>query len=345
VSIGGYLPVEKVYAYEPIPPQLSDEQAKHILGAQANVWSEYMTNAAKLEYMIFPRLTALSEVLWSNKENRNWKDFSKRLQVQFRRYERWKVNYSKAYFDIQASILPAPDRQGVLWKLGTNLEPESSLILVKLFDENGNRMIVTGNKSKEVNPPIPVTVSSTYEGTLFQVITKSAHQTKELSHVKQHFSLNKATGKNITLTNIPLDNFPGNGGAFGLVNGAVSDRGLSSYEWLGWQDTDMEAIIDLDKKESISKLTVHTLDQRQGRFSNPSYVEVFSSDDGKSFKSLGKSELFVRSTLNMGNITVEFPGTTARYVKVIAKNPGIIPAGEPYAGSRARILIDEIAID
>jgi hexosaminidase len=85
VTIGGYTPVEKVYKYEPVPKELNAEQAKYILGAQGNVWAEYMGNEKKVEYMIFPRMAALSEVLWS--KNRNWKDFERRLMTQFKRYD------------------------------------------------------------------------------------------------------------------------------------------------------------------------------------------------------------------------------------------------------------------
>jgi hexosaminidase len=113
VTIGGYNPIEKVYAYEPVPKELNAEQAKHILGAQGNMWTEYMKNTRKVEYMLFPRLSALSEVLWSQKENRNWDDFQKRLLVQFKRYDLWKVNYSKTYFDLKASVLPTADLNGV----------------------------------------------------------------------------------------------------------------------------------------------------------------------------------------------------------------------------------------
>lgn len=97
--IGGYLPVQKVYGYEPIPKELAKEEEKYVLGAQANVWTEYMATPSKLEYMIFPRMTALSEVLWSPKETRNWSDFEKRLQSQIKRYKQWGVSYSKAYQD------------------------------------------------------------------------------------------------------------------------------------------------------------------------------------------------------------------------------------------------------
>ena len=94
LTIGGYLPVEVVYNYNPIPAKLSAEEAIYIKGAQSNVWSEYLSNGKKVEYMIFPRLTALSEVLWSSPDHKNWDDFKTRLQVQFKRYDLWKVSYN-----------------------------------------------------------------------------------------------------------------------------------------------------------------------------------------------------------------------------------------------------------
>lgn len=93
--IGGFLPLDKVYNYNPIPAELSLEDQKFILGAQANLWTEYMSNPAKVEYMLFPRLTALSEVLWTSQENKDWNDFQSRLQDQYKRYDLWKINYYK----------------------------------------------------------------------------------------------------------------------------------------------------------------------------------------------------------------------------------------------------------
>lgn len=93
LTIGGFLPLDVVYSYEPVPAALTAEQGKHILGAQANVWTEYMSNPAKVEYMIFPRISALSEVLWSAKVQRNYPDFQKRLLTQYKRYALWQVTY------------------------------------------------------------------------------------------------------------------------------------------------------------------------------------------------------------------------------------------------------------
>jgi hexosaminidase len=88
-----------VYNYEPIPAQLTAEQAKYIWGGQGCLWSEYITNPAKVQYMLFPRLDALSEILWSPKEQRNYPNFQKRLKTQFKRYDLMGITYSKRYLE------------------------------------------------------------------------------------------------------------------------------------------------------------------------------------------------------------------------------------------------------
>ncbi len=94
-----FLPLETVYNYEPVPAELTTEQAKFIWGAQGNLWSEYITNPAKVNYMLFPRLDALSEILWSPKENKNYPDFLRRLKTQFKRYDFMGITYSKRYLN------------------------------------------------------------------------------------------------------------------------------------------------------------------------------------------------------------------------------------------------------
>jgi hexosaminidase len=92
-AIGGYLPLEKVYSFEPTPENLTREQAQHILGAQGNVWTEYMATTDYVEYMAAPRLCALAEVVWSPKELRDWDSFQKRLGTHLMRLDGMKVNY------------------------------------------------------------------------------------------------------------------------------------------------------------------------------------------------------------------------------------------------------------
>ncbi|SFG73335.1 beta-N-acetylhexosaminidase [Pedobacter insulae] len=93
------LPLATVYEYDPIPSELSEAQQKYIWGAQGNLWSEYITNPSKVEYMIFPRLDALSEMLWTPKQNKNYPDFLRRLKTQFKRYDLMDITYSQRYLE------------------------------------------------------------------------------------------------------------------------------------------------------------------------------------------------------------------------------------------------------
>lgn len=94
-----FLPLETVYNYEPVPAELTTEQAKYIWGAQGNLWSEYIASPAKIEYMLFPRLDALSEILWSPKQTKNYPDFLNRLKTQLKRYDLMGITYSRRYLE------------------------------------------------------------------------------------------------------------------------------------------------------------------------------------------------------------------------------------------------------
>ncbi|MGA2173421.1 MAG: beta-N-acetylhexosaminidase [Verrucomicrobiota bacterium] len=94
-AIGGFLPLEKVYSFEPVPTNLPAQFQAHILGAQGNLWTEYVASLPHAEYMIFPRLCALAEVGWSDKNSRNYDDFQQRLKVDEQRLDELGVNYRR----------------------------------------------------------------------------------------------------------------------------------------------------------------------------------------------------------------------------------------------------------
>jgi hexosaminidase len=94
-AIGGLLPLDNVYGFEPIPADLEPQYAKQVLGAQAQLWTEYMPTSQQVEYMAFPRMTALAEVAWTPKERKDVADFSRRLEVHLKRLDGMQVNYRK----------------------------------------------------------------------------------------------------------------------------------------------------------------------------------------------------------------------------------------------------------
>ena len=99
LAIGGFLPVEKVYAFDPMPAELDAEKAKYILGGQANLWTEYIATESHAEYMLLPRMTALSEALWTDTANKDFEDFKVRLQDIREDYDRLGYNYAKHVFE------------------------------------------------------------------------------------------------------------------------------------------------------------------------------------------------------------------------------------------------------
>jgi hexosaminidase len=94
-AIGGYLPLSKVYSFEPLPEKLDSQYQSHILGEQGNLWTEYVPNFKHAQFMAFRRLCAMAEVIWSPKAARNWDDFTRRLRTQFQRFDQLGINYRK----------------------------------------------------------------------------------------------------------------------------------------------------------------------------------------------------------------------------------------------------------
>jgi hexosaminidase len=265
VTIGGYNPIEKVYAYEPIPKELNEAQAKHILGAQANMWTEYMAYPSKVEYHLFPRIAALSEVLWSPKETKNWENFQIRLSTLFKRYDLMKINYSKAYFDLKTSVLPTDNNNGVQWKLETKLK--SGKIKYKVDDNK---------KFSTYLSPVKVNKSTVLKGFFY-------NGTKLESVVTEKFHFNKATGKKITLTKDASPNYPGDG-AFTLVNGVINEKGLGkSREFLGFSGDDCEVVIDLGNKTDVKNVIVHGLTEKGSWIYPYKNIELKISTDGENF--------------------------------------------------------------
>ena len=98
---GGITTVRATYSYEPVISGLTDDEAELVMGGQANIWTEFISNPAKLEYMMLPRLSAASEVLWSPKELRDWEGFKNRMEKQYQRYRLWDVLFNPADIELE----------------------------------------------------------------------------------------------------------------------------------------------------------------------------------------------------------------------------------------------------
>ena len=325
VTIGGFTPVEKTYSYEPVPRELTAEEGKYVLGAQGNVWTEYMRYPSKVEYQIFPRMSALSEVLWSPKEARDWKDFQKRLADQFRRYDLWGAGYSTAYYDIAGHVEPAPDRKGVAVTL-QGRDPGDELV----YRINGNRQPV------RYAGPVVIREDARVDALYYK-------DRKLVDSLSLRIRVNKATGRPITLSPQPSGTYAGNG-PFTLVDGIINEKGARNRESLGFQ-SDVEAVIDLGELQQVSSLTIHTLRSGGTYVYPPKSVEAFVSEDGATYQPVGSGEPSASDGNPKAVATLAFKPTRARYIRLKLNQLPQVPAGARGEGEKTWMFIDEIQVN
>ncbi len=329
LAIGGYLPLDRVYQFEPCPDVLNTEERKHILGAQGNLWTEYIPDFSQVEYMVMPRMAALSEVLWSPAEQKNYKSFTHRLVGHFKMLDFLKVNYSKAVFDVNYFVYPNSGSEGVALELNTAYEGG----VIHYTDDGSEPKL----QSPVYTGRIPLGQSANIKAAVFD------GQFKRGRDFSQVFKLNFATGKEIILKDVPHEEYC-RGGGFSLLNGVIGNLPWNGSDWLGWSGKNLDATIDLSRPVTFTKVSVDVLQDEASWIYLPTSVEVLVSDDGVSFKSLKKIS---SSEIKPGQrlITLNLGRTTAKFVKVIAENIGTIPNGKAGEGNPAWLFCDEIMVE
>lgn len=327
VAIGGYTTVEKVYSLEPTPKELTSEEAKYILGAQGNLWTEYINTPEHVEYMIMPRMAALAEVVWGTSDAAKYQHFQNRLLQHFAVYDKKGINYSRALFEVTSKVSPAEKRKGVVFAL-KSANPGIC------FTTDGTNPTVN---SKKYTEPISVTKNQIVKAAYFE------NGKQKSAVIEQPFFITKSTGKKISLVNQPHENY-GIGGSFTLVDGMRGNMEKYGRDWIGFWGKDLEATIDLGKKQCVSKVTVDVLTNDGSWIHYPKYIEVLVSKDGKVFQSVKKVTAEEISKMK-GVVAIDFNKQKTKYIKVIAPNAGKIPDGKPGAGSDCWLFVDEIMVE
>ncbi|RLD67748.1 MAG: beta-N-acetylhexosaminidase, partial [Bacteroidetes bacterium] len=159
-AIGGYTTLKKVYSYEPIPKELNSIESEYILGAQANMWTEYIATEHHLEYMLLPRMLALAEVNWTVFKHKSWTDFQHRLQPQLRRFDREGTNYCPGDYTVNFTLVPNPNDGDSLLKM------DCEIYQAKIqYSINGGEPQVS---SPEYSKPIKVSRSDSIKASVFE---------------------------------------------------------------------------------------------------------------------------------------------------------------------------------
>jgi hexosaminidase len=333
LAFGGHITLAKVYSFEPIPEELTTEEGKLILGAQANVWTEYMPVSSHVEYMTFPRLAALAEVVWSPKEQRNWSDFSRRMGAQYRRYQHNDINYALSAFQITAT--PAVNDQNKTLEITLSSEVDKPEIRYTLNgkDPDTRSDIYTG--------PFEINQSTTIKAAVFSN-GKSMNQV-----LKRDYILHKGFLANVELTFPNSSHYDGQG-QYSLVNGIKGTLNHGDGNWKGFNGVDLVATLDLGTETTISKISVDALQSAGAWIFLPEWVSFEVSSDGNEFRLLDKKENqhdIMDGARNIIDFFTETAVDNVRFVRVTAKNQGVCPPGHAGAGISAWLFVSEILVE
>lgn len=326
-AFGGFTPLDKVYSYNPIPEELNAEQAKYILGVQANLWTEYILDFNHVQYMIFPRLLALSEVGWGTADPKNYKEFEGRVINEFKNLDKMGVNYAKSIYNVSGKVISSEN--GVAYELSTSQNPDGIRYTVDGTDPSAN--------SQNYKNPLQISKSMMVKSAYFE------NEQLKSAVSSQSFTISKTTGKKITLEEKPSENYSF-GGAFTLVDGITGNQKQLGKTWLGFNGKDVGATIDFGQKTQFSEVYFNTLDNKGSWIHFAKSAQIFVSDNGTDFKlikEVGKEEILSAN----GKIKVNVGSQNSKYIKVRIENAGIIPAGNPGADSKAWLFVDEIGVN
>ncbi len=317
VTNGGVNDLEKVYSYNPIPAEMPAADKSFVLGAQANMWTEYISNRRKLEYMLFPRLAALSEVLWTPVEKKSMQNFERKLRTQLRRYDRWKANYSRAFYQIKQKVTQAPGH-ALYWELSSRSGKPITFV-TDLIDSSGY-----------YKQPVLINQRSTFTAYC------------DGQSISQTFFFNKATARDISLSPAPSKSYPGEG-AFTLVNGICTDRKLQEPDyWIGYQGKAFTITIDLGKNDTFSEIKLATLQQPNSWIYAPLRIALSVSDDNNTYRAIEG----LTFSLKENELTARLPqGVNAMYLRIHVPEGQLIPAGAPGAGSKAWVFLQEVEVN
>ena len=330
LAIGGYLPLETVYSYEPMPKELTADEARHIIGVQANIWTEYMPTFKQMQYMALPRLAALSEVQWSQPALKDYTSFTNRLTEFTHLYDRLGYNYAKHLYNVAIHVDSDNKWREILIHMTTAGNAEI-------------RYTLDGTE--------PTANSTLYTGAI--VLQKSAkiraaafRDGKRSSVTSQDISFNKATACPVELLQPTHKNYTYKGGAT-LTDGLLGDKGFGTGRWLGFSGNDLEAVIDLKQNTDVSSVSLNTCVDKGSWIFDARNIEVSVSADGKSFTKVASKSLPALEEQTPDNIytyELTFPQTTTRYVKVTATSEHNIPKWHGGKGKPAFLFVDEISV-
>ena len=330
-AIGGFVDVKKNYFFEPFTPEMTEEQKSHILGVQANLWTEYIQEPEHLEYMLLPRMSGLSELQWCSTENRDYQHFLDKMGHMREIYEILGYNYAKHIFEVTPVI-------------GVDVEHGCPVVELRTQGDAPMYYTLDGSEptvnSTRYTEPVKIIGTDIFKA----IVDREGVETKVLT---QTFSKHKATGKAIKMNTMPdplySDGLPGS-----LVNGVVNEgENAHGGEWMAWKGDPIDVVIDMNG-ETYNNVSVRAYTSKWEDLFGPLGLVVSVSEDGKSFEEVASLDIPLEASNDPDGVKtyeISFPTTSAKYLNVVLETVAQLPSWSERPGRPAYLFIDEIKVE
>ena len=317
--------LKDVYDYEPVQKDWTPQAASLLMGVQACMWTEFCNSPADVDYLLFPRLSALAEVAWTKPARKNWASYLKAMDHFNEHLAAKGIVYARSMYNIQQTVTPKEGR------LQVELDCIRPDVQVR-YTMDGS---VPTAQSPLYTKPLMLTEAKTIKAATFAG-NEQLGQMLELPVI-----WNKATAKPVKSA--------GTGDLYMLTNGIRGSQKYTDLEWCSWMKSDTVTFtLDLKKPELVNKLTLGSITNYGMAVHKPAEIEVWISGDDKEYRKVGECSYTKNEIFREGVFREDIPfeiGTEARYVRVVARGAGDCPFTHVRPGQEARIYFDEIIVE
>jgi len=328
----GRLLLSTAYSFNPVPDDFTEEEAQHILGVQGNLWGESMQRPFDHNYMLFPRLFAISEVGWTDYELKDYDDFINRVEYAFNRLDEMGVNYAPSMYNVTINHELKKTSPDLFFTLSTDINNAQIHYTLDGTKPNENSNIYT--------KPIPVTSTKTISAQTF----KNGIPVGRIS--KKEIVYHKASGKRIKYITTPSPKY--NTSELCLTDCLRGSTEHLKESWTGFQGSDMVLEIDLDKEEEVSTITASFLHSTGSWIFLPVKVVFEVSRDGNTYKEVATvdySEIAFKPGKYLKEAVASFNKQKVVSIRIVATSMKKNPQWHSVAGGSNWIFCDEIIIN
>lgn len=331
LAIGGYLPIEKTYNYEPMPKELTEEEQQYIKGVQANLWTEYIPVFSQVQYMVLPRLGAAAEVQWTDPSKKDYKDFLRRVPHLVAVYDCYGWNYATHVYDVNVDMKADTVNHVLNVQLSTMADDP---IYYTLDGQDPTE------KSLKYTKPFTIDQSVVLK-------TMAVHPDRTSKISVDTIRFNKATLKPVVLLQPNESRFSPDGPVV-LVDGRNGNHSFDTGAWLTVAGNDLEAVINMQAETILNSVSVHVYVRKDAWLFDARGFSVSVSSDNKNYKEVASQEYKQMQESDSDGIIeheLSFDPCKATYVKIKVISEKSMPDWHWDAGKAPFLLVDEIILN